>query len=134
MPPERLCGGEDVAAGWCVGDGFRGVAQLQGHTKAVTGVAVPEGSGKLFSGSMDGTVRVWDGSTGQCVHVAPIQEGEVASLVSIGPWVVVGVRGAVMALHTGTGKELRLRGPAASTLVTVGGNRPRREDADTTAH
>ncbi|RCV46571.1 hypothetical protein SETIT_9G541700v2 [Setaria italica] len=118
LPPKRLCGGEELA-GWCVGDGFRGVAQLKGHAKAVTGVAVPEGSDKLFSGSMDGTVRVWDGSTGQCVHVAPMQEGEVASLVSVGPWVVVGVRGAVKALHTGTGKELLLRGPAASTLVTA---------------
>ncbi|CAL4937619.1 unnamed protein product [Urochloa decumbens] len=112
-------GGEDLA-GWCDGDGFRGVAQLKGHTKAVTGIALPEGSDKLFSGSRDGTVRVWDCNTGQCVHVAPVQEGEeVSGLVSVGPWVAVGVRGAVKALHTGTGKELQLRGPAASALVTA---------------
>jgi WD40 repeat protein len=118
LPPKRLCGGQELG-GWCVGDGFCGVAQLKGHAKAVTGVSTPEVSDKLFSGSMDGTVRVWDCNTGQCVHVAPMQEGEVASLASIDPWVVVGVRGAVKALHTGTGKELRLRGPAASMLVTA---------------
>ncbi|CAN6296546.1 unnamed protein product [Urochloa humidicola] len=119
LPPKRLiCGGEDLT-GWCAGAGFHGVAQLKGHAKAVTGVALPEGSDKLFSGSADGTVRVWDCNTGQCVHVAPVQEGEVSGLVSVGPWVVVGVRGAVKALHTGTGKELRLRGPAASALVTA---------------
>ncbi|KAL6645513.1 hypothetical protein ACP70R_017121 [Stipagrostis hirtigluma subsp. patula] len=117
-PPKRLGGGQEPG-GWCVGDGFCGVAQLKGHAKAVTGVALPEGSDKLFSGSLDGTVRVWDCNTGQCVHVAPIQEGEVGSLVSMGPWVLVGVRGAVRALHTGTGKELRLRGPAAATMVTA---------------
>ncbi|CAN6314069.1 unnamed protein product [Urochloa humidicola] len=120
LPPKRLiCGGEDDLAGWCAGDGFRFVARLKGHTKAVTGVALPEGSDKLFSGSTDGTVRVWDCNTGQCVHVAPVQEGEVSGLVSVGPWVAVGVRGAVKALHTGTGKELRLRGPAASAVVTA---------------
>ncbi|RLN42272.1 zinc finger CCCH domain-containing protein 48-like [Panicum miliaceum] len=108
--PPLPCGGQGLG-GWCVGDGFCGVAHLKGHAKAVTGVATPEGSDKLFSGSMDGTVRVWDCNTGQCVHVAPMEEGEVASLASIGSWVVVGVRGAG---HTGTGKELRLRGPAAS--------------------
>uniref|UniRef100_A0A453IZE9 Uncharacterized protein n=1 Tax=Aegilops tauschii subsp. strangulata TaxID=200361 RepID=A0A453IZE9_AEGTS len=104
---------------WCVGDGIRGVARLEGHSKAVTGVAVPEGSAKLFSGSLDGTVRAWDCGTGQCVRVAPVQEGEVGRLIAMGPWVLVGVRGAVRALQAGSGEELRLRLPFAAAQVTA---------------
>jgi WD40 repeat protein len=37
------------------------VKTLQGHTDAVRALAVS--NGKLFSGSYDGTVRVWDVST-----------------------------------------------------------------------
>uniref|UniRef100_A0A0E0CV67 C3H1-type domain-containing protein n=1 Tax=Oryza meridionalis TaxID=40149 RepID=A0A0E0CV67_9ORYZ len=106
-PAKRRCGG----GAWCVGDGFCGVARLKGHAKAVTGFALPEGSDKLFSGSLDGTVRAWDCSTGQCVRFEEMQEGEVHKLIAMGPWVLAGVRGAVKAIHTGTGKELRLRGP-----------------------
>ncbi|XP_037423137.1 zinc finger CCCH domain-containing protein 48-like [Triticum dicoccoides] len=108
-----------VGGAWCVGDGIRGVARLEGHSKAVTGVAVPEGSGKLFSGNLDGTVRAWDCATGQCVRVAPVQEGEVGRLIAMGPWVLVGVRGVVRALHAGSGNELRLRLPADGAQVTA---------------
>ncbi|KAF7050746.1 hypothetical protein CFC21_059066 [Triticum aestivum] len=117
-PPERVQ--EPPGSGaWCVGDGIRGVARLEGHSKAVTGVAVPEGSGKLFSGSLDGTVRAWDCATGQCVRVAPVQEGEVGRLIAMGPWVLVRVRGAVRAFQAGSGEELRLRLPVAAAQVTA---------------
>ncbi|XP_044982934.1 zinc finger CCCH domain-containing protein 17-like [Hordeum vulgare subsp. vulgare] len=118
QPPVRVQE-QPVGGVWCVGDGIRGVARLEGHSKAVTGVAVPEGSGKLFSGSLDGTVRAWDCATGQCVRVAPVQEGEVGRLIAMGPWVLLGVRGAVRALHAGSGNELRLRLPAAAAQVTA---------------
>ncbi|BAF10864.1 zinc finger CCCH domain-containing protein 48 [Oryza sativa Japonica Group] len=114
-PAKRRCGG----GAWCVGDGFCGVARLKGHAKAVTGFALPEGSDKLFSGSLDSTVRAWDCSTGQCVRVEEMQEGEVHKLIAMGPWVLAGVRGAVKAIHTGTGKELRLRGPASQITAML---------------
>ncbi|KAM0828356.1 hypothetical protein ACQ4PT_067615 [Festuca glaucescens] len=37
----------------------------------------------------------------------------------MGPWVLVGVRGAVKALHTGSGKELQLRLPAGAQITTL---------------
>ncbi|CAM0870725.1 unnamed protein product [Alopecurus aequalis] len=123
-PPKRGCRAQEeeparAAGTWCVGDGIRGVARLAGHARAVTGVAVPEGSGRLFSGSLDGTVRAWDCGTGQCVGVALIQEGEVRRLTAMSPWVLAGARGAVIALHTGSGEEHRLPLPAAGTRITA---------------
>jgi hypothetical protein len=51
-PPKRGCRAQEQqkepgggSSAWCAGDGIRGVARLEGHAKAVTGVAVPEGSG-----------------------------------------------------------------------------------------
>ncbi|XP_006651037.1 zinc finger CCCH domain-containing protein 48-like [Oryza brachyantha] len=119
-PAKRRCGVQGPAGGaWCVGDGFCGVQRLKGHAKEVTGVALPEGSDKLFSGSLDGTVRAWDCNTGECVHVAEMQEGEVRKLIAMGPWVLVGVRGFVRAVHQGTGKELRLRGPTSPVTAML---------------
>lgn len=75
---------------WSTGDGFRLVTQLDGHEKvktfllfvdfcvhlvglpywinfeqAVTGIALPSGSDKLYTASKDETVRVWDCASGQ---------------------------------------------------------------------
>ncbi|KAM0922128.1 hypothetical protein ACQ4PT_006363 [Festuca glaucescens] len=125
-PPKRGCRAQDQqeepggsSGAWCAGDDIRGVARLEGHANAITGVAVPEGSGTLYSGSLDGTVRAWDCGTGRCVHVASAHEGEVGRLIAMGPWVLVGVRGAVKALHTGSGKELQLRLPAGAQITTL---------------
>ncbi|KAJ7962288.1 Zinc finger CCCH domain-containing protein [Quillaja saponaria] len=41
---------------WFYGDGFSTLAKLQGHKKAITGIALPDGSDKLYSSSSDGTV------------------------------------------------------------------------------
>uniref|UniRef100_A0ACD5WIT3 Uncharacterized protein n=1 Tax=Avena sativa TaxID=4498 RepID=A0ACD5WIT3_AVESA len=126
-PPKRGCrpqeqqqelGGGGGGA-WCDGDGIRGIARLEGHSSAVTGVAVPEGSGTLFSGSMDGTMRAWDCGTGKCVHVTPVHEEGVGRLIAMGPWVLAGVRGAVKALHTGSGKELRLPAGATARITAL---------------
>ena len=104
-PPKRGCRAQEEeepagGASWCAGDGVHGVARLAGHAKVVTGVAMPAGSGTLYSGSLDGTVRAWGCATGQCVGVTPVHDGEVGRLTAMGPWVLAGVRGAVMALHT----------------------------------
>jgi pre-rRNA-processing protein IPI3 len=41
---------------------------LDGHTKAVVSLCVTSDDQRLISGSEDGTVRVWDSGTQQCLH------------------------------------------------------------------
>nr|XP_016469073.1 PREDICTED: zinc finger CCCH domain-containing protein 48-like [Nicotiana tabacum] len=50
---------------WTTGDCFTLLTQLEGHQKVVAGIALPSGSDKLYSGSTDKTVRVWDCQSGQ---------------------------------------------------------------------
>ena len=50
-----------------------GMALPQGHTGAVTGVAVSEDGSRLASASADGTVRVWKAASGECVHVLEVR-------------------------------------------------------------
>ncbi|KAA8515991.1 hypothetical protein F0562_019170 [Nyssa sinensis] len=85
---------------WFCGSGFSMLAKLVGHNKAVTGIALPSGSNKLFSCSKDKSVRVWDCNTGQCAAVANL-EGEIESMISEGPLVFVGLPNAVK-LHWDT--------------------------------
>jgi len=41
------------------------LTQLDGHEKLVSGIALPSGSDKLYTGSKDETLRVWDCASGQ---------------------------------------------------------------------
>lgn len=52
----------------------------------VTGIALPVGSDKLYSGSSDGTLRAWDCHTGQCIGLNNLG-AEVTCLVAEGPWI-----------------------------------------------
>ncbi|KAI5022144.1 hypothetical protein ZWY2020_058874 [Hordeum vulgare] len=45
--------------------GFAFLCALAGHKEAITGISMPMGSDKLYSGSADGSVRVWDGKSGK---------------------------------------------------------------------
>ncbi|KAH9796288.1 hypothetical protein WN944_012028 [Citrus x changshan-huyou] len=68
--------------------------KLNGHKKAVTNVGLPSGSNKLYSGSRDGRVSVWDRDSGRCVNV--ITNGaEIGCLISEGSWVFLGLPNAV---------------------------------------
>lgn len=39
------------------------------YLQVVTGIALPSGSDKLYTGSQDETVRVWDCQSGQVVFI-----------------------------------------------------------------
>ncbi|ONK82116.1 uncharacterized protein A4U43_C01F36280 [Asparagus officinalis] len=71
-------------------DSFSLLTPLQGHQKVITGIALPSGSDKLYSGSKDETVRVWDCQSGQCVGVVSMGS-EVGCMISEGPWIFIGV-------------------------------------------
>src|SRR2546427_13260271 len=53
---------------------------LHGHTAGVRGLAFTPDSRSLLSGSEDGTLRVWDVESGQCVH---IMQGYAVSLYDV---------------------------------------------------
>ncbi|KAL5158455.1 Zinc finger CCCH domain-containing protein 48 [Glycine soja] len=107
---------------WFRGDGFSTVTKLQEHKKVITGIAIPVGSDKLYSGSTDGTVRIWDCHTGQCAKVINLG-AEVTSLISEGSWIFVGLQNAVKAWNIQTMSEFTLDGPKGRVrAMTVGNN------------
>ncbi|KAL1195085.1 Zinc finger CCCH domain-containing protein 59 [Cardamine amara subsp. amara] len=98
---------------WCSFPGLAMVATLEGHKKDLKGIALPEGSDKLYSASSDGALRIWDCHTGQCVHEINLK-AEAGSLINEGPWVFLGLPNAVKAFNVQTCKDVHLNG-------TVGG-------------
>jgi WD40 repeat protein len=53
-------------------DRGKNIATLQGHTSSIRSVAFdPEGR-MLVSSSEDGTIRLWDSSTGECLKILTI--------------------------------------------------------------
>lgn len=61
------------------GDGVR-VAVLTGHEGGVTSLGLSADGKYLLSGSWDGTARVWDLQTKECMHVLPEHENGVCVL------------------------------------------------------
>ncbi|RZC59611.1 hypothetical protein C5167_006914 [Papaver somniferum] len=110
---------------WFAGDDFTMLAQLAGHEKekVISGIALPTGTNKLklYSGSKDGTVRVWDCQTGHCSAVINLGS-EVGCVISEGPWVFVGIKNCVKAWNTQTNRELSLGGPSGQVYALVVGN------------
>lgn len=101
-----------------------------GHTKDITGIALPPDLNNfVFTGSADGTVRVWenlincdgDGGLGERKPTQVIRLGSpVSCLIATGCWVFAGARGSVQACNTVSKKGLTLSGPAGqvSSLAT----------------
>jgi WD40 repeat protein/transcriptional regulator with XRE-family HTH domain len=56
-----------------VGAMDRPLATLQGHTGLVVGVALSGDGGLLASGSIDGTVRLWETGTGICLRTLRVE-------------------------------------------------------------
>jgi len=79
---------------WSCFPGLAMVAALEGHKNDIKGIALPQGSDKLFSVSGDGTLLIWDCNSGQCVRSINLQ-AEAGSLISEGPWVFLGLPNAV---------------------------------------
>ncbi|XP_022739935.1 zinc finger CCCH domain-containing protein 63-like [Durio zibethinus] len=103
---------------WSLGGGFAMLAKLEGHKKAVQGVALPSGSDKLYSGSSDGTARIWDCNTGKCVQLIKLGN-EVGCLITEGPWVFIGMKNVVKALNIHTANEFNLKGPVGQVYAMV---------------
>ncbi|KAL2317512.1 hypothetical protein Fmac_031388 [Flemingia macrophylla] len=103
------------------GDGFSILAKLEEHKKVITGIALPVGSAKLYSGCTDGTVRIWDCHTGRCVRVINLG-AEVTSLISEGPWIFVGLQKAVKAWNIQNITEFTLDGHKGRVLAMTVGN------------
>nr|GMD55513.1 zinc finger CCCH domain-containing protein 48 [Ipomoea batatas] len=106
---------------WITGNCFSLLTTLEGHQKVVSGIALPSGSDKLYSGSTDKTVRVWDCQSGQCAGVVNVS-GEVGCMLSEGPWIFVGVTNLVKAWNVQTAADLNLTGPVGQVYSIVVGN------------
>lgn len=106
---------------WSLGECFTLLNHLDGHQKVVTGIALPAGMDKLYTGSKDETVRAWDTNTGQCMGVINLG-GEVGCMISEGPWLFVGIPNVVKAWNTQTNQELSLSGPVGQVYTMVVGN------------
>ncbi|KAJ6794030.1 zinc finger CCCH domain-containing protein 17-like [Iris pallida] len=106
---------------YSVGNAVSLLIPLLGHTKVVTGVTLPSGSDKLYSGSKDETVRIWDCQTGKCAGAIGVG-GEVGCMISEGPWVFIGVPNAIKAWNTQMSTELSLTGPAGQVYALVVGH------------
>ncbi|KAK9030213.1 hypothetical protein V6N11_031643 [Hibiscus sabdariffa] len=98
------------------GDGFATLAKLEGHKKAVRGIAHPSGFDKLYSGSSDGTLRMWDGFTGQCVRLTNLED-EVGSLITEGSLIFIGMKNLVKALDIHSEVEFNLKGPIGQVFA-----------------
>ncbi|XVE83568.1 hypothetical protein DITRI_Ditri16bG0097500 [Diplodiscus trichospermus] len=105
---------------WWWGDGFTMLAKLEGHKKAVRGIALPLGSEKLYSGSSDGALRTWDCHSGKCARLSNL--GEVGSLITEGPWVFIGMKSVIKVWNIQTADELSLKGPVGEVYSMVVAN------------
>ncbi|KAL6002967.1 hypothetical protein ACLOJK_023189 [Asimina triloba] len=110
---------------WNVGDCFSFLTTLEGHHKGIRGIALPSGSDKLYSGSKDKSVRVWDCNTGKCAAVVNVGV-EVGCMISAGPWIFVGLVNVVKVWNTQTYNEILLGGPVGQvhSLATTGFHPP----------
>lgn len=67
------------------------LSELKGHKRKVTCLALDQATAQLFTGSWDGTVRVWSCATGQCTSTVEVG-GEVDSMLIEAGFLFVGVK------------------------------------------
>ncbi|GKU97699.1 hypothetical protein SLEP1_g10807 [Rubroshorea leprosula] len=83
---------------------FSNLTNLQGHKKDITGIVLPIGSDKLYTASRDGTMRIWNCNTGECVAVWNLG-GEIGCLISEGTWIFASLPNLIKAWNVVDGKE-----------------------------
>ncbi|AED94611.1 Zinc finger CCCH domain-containing protein 59 [Arabidopsis thaliana] len=106
---------------WSCFPGLAMVAALEGHKNDIKGIALPQGSDKLFSVSGDGTLLIWDCNSGQCVRSINLQ-AEAGSLISEGPWVFLGLPNAVKAFNVQNSKDVHLEGVVGQVHAMTAAN------------
>ncbi|XP_076909560.1 zinc finger CCCH domain-containing protein 48-like [Bidens hawaiensis] len=93
---------------WFGDNGLSMVARLEGHAKGVTGIVLTSGSNKLYCGSKDKSLRVWDCSNGQCVDVINFDQ-ECGTLVEEGTWIFAGLQNMIKAWNRETQNTVVIR-------------------------
>ncbi|CAI0457396.1 unnamed protein product [Linum tenue] len=103
---------------WSRGEGFSMLARLEGHsnTAVVSGIALPSGSDKLFTGSSDGVVQAWDCTSGKIVGTLNAG-GKIGCLITEGEWLFVGLPNVVKAWNLQTGVDCSLTGPTGQVYA-----------------
>ncbi|MQL86480.1 hypothetical protein Taro_019015 [Colocasia esculenta] len=82
---------------------------LEGHQNAITGIVIhPHVSSKLFSGCCDGTIRVWDTITWQCVQVMDLGVPIASLITELCRFVFAGAWGGVHGCHVQTGAGITI--------------------------
>ncbi|KAH1047371.1 hypothetical protein J1N35_038155 [Gossypium stocksii] len=85
---------------------------------AIKGIALPLGHDKLYSGSSDGTARIWDGHIGKCLHFTDLRD-EAGSLITEGSWCSLACFGVLQALNIHSALELNLKGPVGQVSAMI---------------
>ncbi|KAI7755296.1 hypothetical protein M8C21_007096 [Ambrosia artemisiifolia] len=101
---------------WFGDKGLSMIAQLEGHSKDVTGIVLPSGSNNLYCGSKDKSLRVWDCNSGQCVDVINFDE-ECGALVEEGSWIFAGLKDMIKAWNRETQTAVVI--PASGGMVNA---------------
>ncbi|XP_076901118.1 zinc finger CCCH domain-containing protein 48-like [Bidens hawaiensis] len=86
---------------WFGDNGLSLIAQLEGHSKGVTGIVLPHGTNTLYCTSKDKSLRVWDCNSGKCGDVINFDE-ECGTLVEQGPWIFAGLQNMIKACNRET--------------------------------
>ncbi|CAN1138351.1 Zinc finger CCCH domain-containing protein 48 [Linum perenne] len=102
---------------WFRGDLLSMVTRLDGHGKsAVSGLSLPAGRDKLFSGSSNGVVQAWDCNSGQIAGTLNAG-GKIGCLISEGDWLYVGLPSMVKAWNLQSGAGYDLSGPTSQVYA-----------------
>ncbi|KAJ4773162.1 Zinc finger CCCH domain-containing protein [Rhynchospora pubera] len=97
---------------WSLGKDFSILTACHAHQhqKTIQAIQLPSPSDHLYSVTSDGILNTWNYNTGQCAATAHLA-GQVGSMLSHGPWLIVGMHDSIKAGNIQTGAEMYLSGP-----------------------